>query len=193
MEARAPRTRTVTDPRVLKALSHPLRLRLYELLSALGPSTATRLAEHVDQAVGLLSYHVRVLADHGYVEEAPELATDGRERWWRVVPGGISWSTADFLDDPARRAVAATAERQLLGRQLDRLQTFTDEQDSWGRDWVDAAIGTDAIFRMTPEELREFGTEIQAVVARWAGREVPDDEQPRETVFHFMHTFPFRP
>lgn len=186
-------TRKVTDPAVLKALAHPLRLRLYELLSARGPATATRLGEHVDEAASLLSYHLRQLARHGYVEEAPDLATDGRERWWRVVPGGISWSTADFLGDPGSRAVTATAERQLLARQLDKLQQYADSQDAWGRDWVDAAVGTDALFRLTPDELRALHAELQAVVSRWAGRAEPDDGQDRADVFAFLHVFPFRP
>jgi DNA-binding transcriptional ArsR family regulator len=189
-------TRKITDTAVLKALAHPLRLRLYELLSARGPATATQLGRHVDEAAGLLSYHLRQLAVHGYVEEAPELASDGRERWWRVVPGGISWSTADFLGEPGGRAVAGTAERMLLGRQLDRLQQYTERQDAWGPDWVDAAIGTDALLRLTPDELRAFGAEIQAVVSRWANRDVPTDDAggaERADVFAFVHAFPFHP
>jgi DNA-binding transcriptional ArsR family regulator len=195
-------TRKITDPAVLKALAHPLRLRLYELLSARGPATATQLGEHVDEAAGLLSYHLRQLAEHGYVEEAPELATDGRERWWRVVPGGISWSTADFLGEPGGRAVAGTAERMLLGRQLDRLQQYTERQEAWGPDWVDAAIGTDALLRLTPDELRAFGADLQAVISRWASRDLPADAADaaaaadgteRADVFAFVHAFPFHP
>jgi DNA-binding transcriptional ArsR family regulator len=186
-------TRRITDPGVLKALAHPLRLRLYELLSARGPATATRLGDHLGEAAGLLSYHLRQLAAHGYVEEAPELARDGRERWWRVVPGGISWSTADFLGEPGPRAVAATAERQMLARQLDRLQQYTDGQDDWGNDWVDAAIGTDALMRLTPDELRALGAEVQAVVSRWANRDLPTDGAQRADVFAFVHAFPFHP
>lgn len=186
-------TRTVTDPAVLKALAHPLRLRLYELLTARGPATASQLGDHVDEAPGLLSYHLRQLATHGFIEEAPELAQDGRERWWRVVPGGIRWSTADFLAEPGPRAIAATALRLMLSRQLDRLQQFRDSQDAWGADWVDAAVSTDALLRLSPDELRAMGAEIQAVVSRWASRDLPADGVERADVFAFVHAIPFDP
>jgi DNA-binding transcriptional ArsR family regulator len=188
-----PRTSAITDVAALRTLTHPIRIRLYELLSALGPSTATMLAGHVDQAVSLLSYHLRQLEEHGLVEQAPELAIDGRERWWRVVPGGIHWSPADFLDDPAGKAVVASAERQLLARQLDRLQQYSASQGSWGRDWVDAATSTDALFQMTPDELRAFNAEVQEVAARWAARDLPDDGAARAHVFYFLHSFPITP
>ena len=150
---------------MLKALAHPLRLRLYELLTARGPATASQLAEHVDEVAGLVSYHLHQLGRHGFVEEAPELGKDGRERWWRVVPGGFSWSSADFLGDPGSRAVAESAERLLLSRQLDRLQQYSAGKDAWGPDWVDAAVGTDALFELTPDELRQL-------VCRAAGRDL---------------------
>lgn len=187
------RTSAITDVAALRTLTQPIRIRLYELLAALGPSTATMLAGHVEQAVSLLSYHLRQLEEHGFVEQAPELATDGRERWWRIVPGGIHWSTADFLDDPAGRAVAASAERQLLARQLDKLQQYSAAKSSWGRDWVDAATSTDALFQMTPDELRAFNTEVQEVVSRWANRDLPDDGAGREHIFYFVHDFPITP
>lgn len=184
--------RKVTDPQVLKALSHPVRLRLYELLKATGPSTATQLAEHVDEAAGLVSYHLHQLAKHGYAEEAPELKQDGRERWWRVVPGGISWSSADFLDDPGSHAVADAAEQVLLARQLDRLREYRSGRAVWGSDWVDGAFATDSLFRLTPDELRQLSRELVEVIERWS-RPEPEDGQHREHVFFFAHGFPFTP
>ena len=187
------RTKPVTDPAVLKALAHPLRLRLYELLTARGPATASQLSEHVDEVAGLVSYHLHQLGRHGFVEEAPELGKDGRERWWRVVPGGFSWSTADFLGDPGSRAVAGSAERLLLSRQLDRLQQYSSGKDAWGPDWVDAAVGSDALFELTPDELRQLSAELQAVISHWSRRTVPKDGQDRADVFCFLHAFPFVP
>ena len=187
------RTRTVTDPAVLKALAHPLRLRLYELLTARGPATASQLAEHVDEVAGLVSYHLHQLGRHGFVQEAPELGKDGRERWWRVVPGGFNWSSADFLGDPGRRAVAESAERLLLSRQLDRLQQYSAGKDAWGPDWVDAALASDALFQLTPDELRQLSVELQALFSRWSRRTVPEDGQDRADVFCFLHAFPYVP
>ena len=48
-----------------------------ELLSVLrqrGPATASMLAERLGESSGATSYHLRQLAAHGFVEDAPELA-----------------------------------------------------------------------------------------------------------------------
>ena len=58
------------DPvRAIRALSHPLRVRLLDLLRFDGPSTATLLARRVGESSGATSYHLRQLARHGFIEE----------------------------------------------------------------------------------------------------------------------------
>ena len=91
----------VTDSAVLAAMAHPLRRRLMDVLKVNGPATASMLATATDQAVGNVSHHLGVLASSGLIEEAPELARDRRERWWRLVSTALRWSTAQFADDAA--------------------------------------------------------------------------------------------
>jgi DNA-binding transcriptional ArsR family regulator len=77
--------RVTGDARRWKALSHPLR---QEILSHLGEheaATATTIAEALGENTGTTSYHLRVLADAGVIEEVAERA-HGRERWWRTIP-----------------------------------------------------------------------------------------------------------
>ncbi|WP_327389392.1 helix-turn-helix domain-containing protein [Streptomyces microflavus] len=194
-------TDKVTDPRTLKVITHPLRLRLYEVLVSEGPATASRLSKYVPAAPGSLSYHLRQLAEYGYIEEAPELGEkDSRERWWRAVPGGVRWSANDFDDTPGAQEALASAQRVLTGRQLERLRRWqTVGRSKWGPDWASAAISSDSFLRLTTAELRELGAEIDAVLEKWAGRTKPtaaDDnaEAPqadrREQVFLFFHAFP---
>ena len=71
-------------PKTLRGLVHPIRLRLLDLLQADGPSTATALAKRIGESSGVTSYHLRVLAEHGFVVEDTERGT-GRDRWWRAV------------------------------------------------------------------------------------------------------------
>jgi DNA-binding transcriptional ArsR family regulator len=47
------------DPTALRALSHPVRLRMLGLLRSEGPSTASRLAERLGLNSGATSYHLR--------------------------------------------------------------------------------------------------------------------------------------
>ena len=85
--------RQITDSRVLAAMSHPLRRRLLDILRVDGPATASLLAQRTDQAVGNISHHLKTLVAGDLVREAPELARDRRERWWRLVNAGVRWST----------------------------------------------------------------------------------------------------
>jgi len=62
-----PARRPPTTNPVQRALAHPLRARLVALLER-GPASPSQLAAHVDAPVGVVSYHVRVLADAGVVE-----------------------------------------------------------------------------------------------------------------------------
>ena len=64
----------ITEPREMRALAHPLRLRLIGLLRVEGPATATALADTVGESPALVSYHLRQLDAYNFVEEAPELA-----------------------------------------------------------------------------------------------------------------------
>ena len=66
----------------LRALSHPLRLRMLEVLRE-GPATASALGRRLGESSGATSYHLRALAKAGVVEE--DERGSKRERWWRRV------------------------------------------------------------------------------------------------------------
>src|SRR6188508_656138 len=102
--------RRLTEAKALAALAHPFRARSMDALKVDGPSTASALAARTGQAVGSASHHLKVLYEAGLVEEAPELAKDRRERWWRLVDPGTRWSRADFADDTAAVTAAYAAE-----------------------------------------------------------------------------------
>jgi len=192
--------RRLTDPDDLKGLTHPLRRTLYRLLTQLGPATVTMLAEHADADPGQISYHLRELGKRGFIEEAPELARDRRERWWKVVPGSLSWSTSEFAD-PAGRALADTAHGLMIEDEFQRLRAYLGLRDSWGEEWRNTAQTNNSTLRLAPEELRAMCAEIDDVIVRWSavGRVDPairPEDRPedgREHVFLFLHAFPERP
>lgn len=59
---------SIDDPRYVKALSHPLRIRILALLQERDASPV-QLAEHLDATLGTVAYHVRTLQRFGLVEE----------------------------------------------------------------------------------------------------------------------------
>jgi DNA-binding transcriptional ArsR family regulator len=183
----------MTDSKVLAAMAHPLRRRLMDVLTVDGPATVSTLAERTDQAVGNISHHMKVLAAAELVVQAPELANDRRERWWRTVPGSVRWSRKDYADDPAATIVAETAESLNLDHQIAMLRAWTASRENYGEQWEEAAFSSDSWLRLSPAELAEFSEELIALMVRWARREIPDDGQQREPVFVFAHGVPAKP
>jgi DNA-binding transcriptional ArsR family regulator len=68
----------------LRALSHPTRLKILGRLRIEGPATATQLAQELKLNTGATSYHLRQLAEHGFIEDDHERG-DARDRWWRAA------------------------------------------------------------------------------------------------------------
>ncbi|GAA2280306.1 helix-turn-helix domain-containing protein [Actinomadura luteofluorescens] len=183
---------TVTDSRVLAAMSHPLRRRLLDVLKVYGPSTASALADRTGQAVANISHHLKVLASADLIVEAPELARDRRERWWRLAAPELRWVTGDFDDDPSRQAVAGAAVSLALDRQIGLVRAWhavREQREAWNG----AAFSVDKWLHLTPAELGELEREILALLDRWERRDVPGDGQAREPVFLFAHGVPAEP
>lgn len=188
-----PTVRRVTDSRVLAAVSHPLRRRLMDVLKVHGPATASMLADRTDQAVANISHHLKVLAASELVAEAPELARDRRERWWRLVAPALRWSSGDFDTDPAGQAVAQAALSLGLDRRAGLVRAwYATDEDERAR-WGDAAFSTDRWLHLTPDELAELGRQLIELLDRWGARDVPDDGRPREPVFLFAYGVPAKP
>jgi DNA-binding transcriptional ArsR family regulator len=177
------------DEQVLRAVAHPLRRRVLDLLRVHGPQTATALASATDQRVANLSHHLKVLAACGLVGEAPELARDRRERWWRIEQPSISWSTSDFAEEPGPASAARAAESLGLARQVDLVRQWAADPRSRAAPWADAAFATDSWMRLTPQELAALSAELQEVLDRYRGR--PADG--REPVFVLARGFPATP
>ncbi|MBG0568513.1 ArsR/SmtB family transcription factor [Actinoplanes aureus] len=182
--------RPITDARVLAALAHPLRRRLMDVLKVQGPATASTLAAATGQAVGNISHHLRVLGDCALIEEAPELARDRRERWWRLVSRGVRWSTQDFRDDPAAAAVAEAAESLNLEHHTQQVRAWFAAPEEEKQRWGDSAFSTDQWLHLTPDELRQVSEEIRAVLDRWRDRPAGGE---RGTVYVYAYGVPGKP
>jgi DNA-binding transcriptional ArsR family regulator len=179
----------ITDPREMRALAHPLRLRLLGLLRVEGPATATTLADIVGESPALVSYHLRQLDTYDFVEEAPELARDGRERWWRAAQASTNWDAADFLDTPERLAALTGLQREVFRRYQTALEEFLHAAPAWGREWVDASEHSDYGAELDAAGLKALTDELDAVIERYAANP-PPATGPTENIAVILHAFP---
>lgn len=160
----------VDDPSALRAMAHPLRLKIIGVLRSDGPLSVGALGERLGAASGSISYHLATLERHGFVEQAPELARDGRERWWRASAETTTFDPAELQDDPARRD-AGLAFRQAIvrGHAAEQL-AYLDAEASLEPEWIAAATQSDDVLWLTPGELRELSDELEALGRRWHDR-----------------------
>ncbi|MFJ8686494.1 ArsR/SmtB family transcription factor [Micromonospora wenchangensis] len=183
----------------LRAIAHPVRIQIYELLTLDGPSNVSQVANKINLAVGSASYHLAQLQQAGFIEEATGISVDRRTRWWRAIPGGLNWSPADYLGSASGREVSTSAQRLLTERRVRRLVEWNSSWHQWGKRWIEAAVESDAILQLTVEELSGMTAELSAVVRKWAalaGDASSDAEtsgtsaSERELVFLLLSAFP---
>ncbi|MFD8806995.1 helix-turn-helix domain-containing protein [Streptomyces sp. NPDC059597] len=188
--------RRITDVGTLKALAHPLRADLYRLLCVENVATASRLAEHVDEAVSLVSYHLRKLAEHGLIEQAEPQTGDARERWWQPSSDGVSIRDEDFRGEPAKAAAHLAAARLFHEQRADLYRRHLDERPTWSAEWAAASGDSEALMRLTAPELERLREELTEVVRKYdeKGRAAAasGDTEGRENVALYVYGFPFR-
>ncbi|MBC9714774.1 helix-turn-helix transcriptional regulator [Streptomyces sp. TRM66268-LWL] len=189
-------SKKVTDVRALDAYAHPLRIRLDRALITAQTATATQLAEMVNEPVSLVSYHLRKLAEYGYIEEAPQ-GRDGRERWWRPAAEVFDMHWKDFSDDPEGVAAYVGAGHQIVRARMHNLLQYVGQQANWPHEWASSAFGSGRLLKLTHEELQEMAEEAAAFADRWAARsraaQESDDGRDREHVELQMYGYPFKP
>ncbi|MFE7956911.1 ArsR/SmtB family transcription factor [Streptomyces sp. NPDC057413] len=190
------RDRRIRDVGTLKALAHPLRMKLYRALTIARTGTASQLAEQVDEAVSLVSYHLRKLAEHGLIEEAETQSTDARERWWQPSTDGVTIRDEDFRDAPEKAAAHTAASRLFFEQRADMYRRFLDERAHWGAVWNTASDSSEWLLKLTPDELSRLSKEMYDLVRKYEelGRAAAEagDTEDRENVAVHTYGFPFR-
>lgn len=160
--------RQVSDPKILRAIAHPVRNRILTELTAGGPMRAADLARELELPANQMSFHLRQLAKYGLVVEAPDAARDKRDRVWRSASeDGVRVELSEIEKSPGGRAASAV---------------FRRHRAEWGHAVVDAVYDdahrdpdtlrtvTESAVRLTKAEAAELAAELDAVVERWAAR-----------------------
>lgn len=168
-----------TDPAVMRALAHPLRIDILDLIDDLREATASEIAARTGQTVANCSFHLRVLASAGLIERAEPR---GREKPWRSVHGRRDLRPAP--DDPASVDQSTTLASVYVQREAARILRFLAEapgvlqNGSGAGEWLDAITVNTSRFWATAEEMAQLAQDIQQLTDRFAGRHDDPSKRP---------------
>lgn len=184
-------SRIVPDATALKALTHPVRLRMLGMLRIDGPATATQLAERLGLNSGATSYHLRQLAQHGFIEEMPDQPSR-RDRWWQSRHESTSFfenvGTPEEFDSSVAFAQAA------LTQQVQLMQQAQDEFTRLPPEWQATTQISDFTIALTAEQAKALKDRLVDLLWQ-AMREAPapgSDLPPGVEPFTVMlHAFPY--
>ncbi|UQT61338.1 ArsR family transcriptional regulator [Streptomyces durmitorensis] len=149
---------------------HEVRTALLGLLAEVGTVTATEAAARLGHSSGLCSFHLRQLARHGHIEEAPHHG--GRARPWRLRRHhpDAGAPTEEQFGDLARGLEDESWQRWLAQRD--------QAPAEWRRDEAFSAIAY-----LTPEEMNRVADTVRRALAPYQAREQrplarPDGARP---------------
>ncbi|MEV5595640.1 helix-turn-helix domain-containing protein [Streptomyces sp. NPDC052496] len=154
---------------------HPVRLALLDLLAEVGTVTSTQAAARLGHSSGLCSFHLRQLARHGLIEEAPH--TGGRVRPWRLRWNGPVSPT------PPTGERAAPERFDVLSRGLEdeSYRRWLAHRDQAPAEWRhDESFS--AVVHLTPAELAELADSVRALLAPYRDRDQQPAARPAGTV-----------
>jgi DNA-binding transcriptional ArsR family regulator len=162
-----PPDRTViSDARAIRALAHPLRVALLEVIRRDGEITASRAAELLDDSPGNMSWHLQTLAKYGFVEEAG--GGRGRSRPWRMTRRSERFDTS--VSDPETAAASEALERTFVERAHNRMREWWARRRDYPVSWRRAAFMSSSVRYLTADELAEISDQVAEIFGRYADR-----------------------
>jgi DNA-binding transcriptional ArsR family regulator len=171
----------------LRTLSHPTRLRMLMLLRLEGPATATQLAQQLKLNTGATSYHLRQLAEHGFIVEDTDRG-DGRDRWWKA---GHQSTRANLMarnedEDETTEAYLQTVALMYT----ETLMQAVSERRYLPRPWQEASTTSDWHLRLTPARAEQLVDALADLVDGWSEDEDDADTPGVGTFVVNLNAFP---
>jgi|HubBroStandDraft_3_1064219.scaffolds.fasta_scaffold134031_2 predicted ArsR family transcriptional regulator len=173
----------------LRAVAHPARLDLLDLLRVHEQLTAAECARLLGTSTKSCSYHLSVLARQGLVARTEESSADGRERPWRRVADEITSppGPGTGADQQARTAAMQVTAR----RDLDLFTAFLEDEPDEPAQWRAAITVHTRTAVMSADQLREWGLAVEAVTREHVQRPPAAGARPvRLTIRGFPQRLP---
>ncbi|MCR1785128.1 helix-turn-helix domain-containing protein [Nocardioides carbamazepini] len=156
---------TVVTPNLagLRALSHPTRLRILSHLRIEGPATATTLAARFGLNSGATSYHLRQLAEHGFVVEDAERG-NARDRWWQAAHQETHSRAADARTQEERDVADAFLHAATV-MYAQNLQAAMEERPLLPDEWRAASTVSDWVHTVPAAKAAGLVARIKELIA----------------------------
>jgi predicted ArsR family transcriptional regulator len=171
----------------LRTLSHPTRLKILMLLRIEGPATATGLAEQLRLNTGATSYHLRQLAEHGFIEEDAERG-DARDRWWRAAHrsthAGLRFGDADEAES------AESYLQSVAMMYTEALMQAVAERRYLPLKWQEASTTSDWHLRLTPQRAEQLTDALAALIDAWSEQEDAEGTEGAADFVVNLNAFP---
>ncbi|MGN6300711.1 MAG: ArsR/SmtB family transcription factor [Angustibacter sp.] len=151
------------DATNLRGLAHPVRVRLLGLLRHDGPATATQLAERLELSSAATSYHLRQLAQYGFITEDVGRGQP-RERWWKAAHRATTMDLREAATDPESAAASEIYLRSVAQAYASQLLAAVDEMPHRPEPWVGRGTLSDIDLQLTPEQADELTERMWALV-----------------------------
>jgi predicted ArsR family transcriptional regulator len=152
------------------------------MLRADGPATATSLAARLGINTGQTSYHLRQLAQHGFVVDDHGRG-NGRDRWWKAAHQ--STMTAGEPADPADREAFDAYLQAVAVMYSQSLQAAIEERPLLPKEWRDAETFSDYHVRVTAKHAEALTTKMHEIFMELR-EDADDDPDAAEFVFQFQ-------
>jgi DNA-binding transcriptional ArsR family regulator len=175
-------TSITPTPQMLRALAHPTRLKMLGMLRIDGPATATSLATRLGINTGQTSYHLRQLAQHGFVVDDDERG-NGRERWWKAAHQATI--TGDAPVRPEDQEALDAYMQTVAVMYTQQLQAAVEEMSLLPRRWRDASTLSDYHVRVTAEHAEALTTKMHDIFMELR-EDADDDPDAVDFVFQFQ-------
>ncbi|MBU0936135.1 MAG: helix-turn-helix domain-containing protein [Spirochaetes bacterium] len=169
------------DPRRLKALAHPLRVQLLGLLRENGPATASMLAGQTGESSGATSYHLRQLAEFGFIEE-DKSKSGKRDRWWKASHVSTHFDESAMLNNSETSLLAGEYLRAIIQAHSQRALSWLEQLPRQEGEWEQAGTVSDWGLSLSPWQLSLLQAELEEVISRYPAHN-PEIEMPEGNCF----------
>ncbi|HEV3228275.1 MAG TPA: winged helix-turn-helix domain-containing protein [Solirubrobacteraceae bacterium] len=143
----------IHDPRLVKALAHPLRVRILAVLQT-KTASPSEIAEELSMPLGNVSYHVRVLADFGLIKLVRRTPRRGAIEHHYEAVGRLR------ISDAAWAQVPDVVKEAMIGATIMQISDYVNEAAVTGGFDKPQAHITRSPLVLDPRAFKELSAEV---------------------------------